>query len=140
MSGGLPPRTAVVTFCSVSSLSTYRLLILSPGFCFSYSLTSLVKVLASSPVQPSQTWIEAVLLALLLLPLPPPPLWLSVPQADSATAPTPSRAAIVTYSRCLAMPSHFLLLAPARSVQVFSNSDHARGRCQGCQIVTDRPK
>src|ERR1700735_3546184 len=121
MSGGLPPRTAVVTFCSVSSLSTYRLLIFSPGFCFSYSLTSLVKVLASSPVQPSQTWIEA----LLLLPLLPPPLplWLSVPQADSATAPTPSRAAIVTYSRCLAIPSHFLLLAPARSVQVFSNSD-----------------
>src|ERR1700722_20564305 len=105
MSGGLPPRTAVVTFCSVSSLSTYRLLTLSPGFCCSYSLTSLVKVLASTPVQPSQTWIDAVLLLLLLLP---PPLWLSVPQADSTTAPTPSRAAIVTYSRCLAMPSHFL--------------------------------
>src|SRR5579875_3608664 len=111
MSGGLPPRTAVVTFCSVSSLSTYRLLTLSPGFCFSYWLTSLVKVLASTPVQPSQIWIEAVL----LLP-PPPPLWLSVPQADSTSAAAPSRLAVVTYSRYLAIPSHFLMPAPARSV------------------------
>src|ERR1700753_3895686 len=106
MSGGLPPRTAVVTFCSVLSLLTYRLLTFWPGFCFSYWLTSLVNVLASVPVQPSQIWIEAVL----LLPPPPPPLWLSVPQADSVTAPTASRLAIVTYSRCLAIPSHFLML------------------------------
>src|ERR1700761_4525937 len=151
MSGGLPPRTAVVTFCSVSSLSTYRLLILTPGFCFSYWSTSLVKVLASTPVQPSQTWIEAVLL-LPLPPLPPLLLWLSVPQAASTKAPAPSRAAIVTYRRGLAIPSHFLMpflllpflpgggVRPARSVQVLSNSDHAVSGCQGCQIVTDRPK
>src|ERR1700753_2271216 len=139
MSGGLPPRTAVVTFCSVLSLLTYRLLTFSPGFCFSYWLTSLVKVLASVPVQPSQIWIEAVL----LLPPPPPPpprRWLSGPQADSTSAAAPSRLAIVTYSRCLAIPSHFLLPAPARSVQVFSNSHHAGGGCQGCETGRDRAK
>src|ERR1700761_731861 len=108
MSGGLPPRTAVVTFCRVLSLLTYRLLTFSPGFCFSYWLISLVKVLASTPVQPSQTWIEAVLS--LAPPPPPPPLWLSVPQADSTSAAAPSRLAIVTYSRYFAIPSHFLLL------------------------------
>src|ERR1700761_698773 len=149
MSGGLPPRTAVVTFCSVLSLLTYRLLTFSPGFCFSYWLTSLVKVLASVPVQPSQIWIEAVLLlpppppppppqiwagGVLSSPPPPPPppLWLSVPQADSTSAAAPSRLAIVTYSRCLAIRSHLLscLDSPARSVQVLSNSDHARRTCQ----------
>src|ERR1700753_1640358 len=137
MSGGLPPRTAVVTFCRVLSLLTYSVLTLSPGLAFSYWLTSFAKVLGSVPVQPSQTWIEALLLVPPPPPPPPPPLWLSVPQADSATAPTASRLAMVTYSRCLAIPFHFLLrpreglLAPARSVQVFSNSDHASTGCQG---------
>src|ERR1700749_2232303 len=108
MSGGLPPRTAVVTFCRAFWLLTYSVLTLSPGLAFSYWLTSLAKVLASVPVQPSQTWIEALLLV--PPPPPPPPLWLSVPQADSATAPTASRLAVVTYSRCLAITSHFLML------------------------------
>ncbi len=50
MSGGLPPRTAVSTFCSVLSLLTYRLLTFSPGCCVSYSVTRWVNVLASAPV------------------------------------------------------------------------------------------
>ena len=39
MSGMLPPRTAVSTFCSVSSLLTYRLLTFTPGCSASYSVT-----------------------------------------------------------------------------------------------------
>src|ERR1700744_1386604 len=131
MSGGLPPWTAVVTFCSELSLLTYRLLTFWPGFCFSYSEISLENALASGPVYPSQIWIDAAL-PLPLPPLPLPPLWLSVPQAVSTSAAAPSRLAVVTYSRCLAIRSHLLscLDSPARSVQVLSNSDHARRRCQ----------
>ena len=98
MSGGLPPRTAVSTFCSVLSLLTYRLLTFWPGCWFWYSATRCVNVLASAPVQPSQ--IEMV------VPPPPPPLLLSVPHAASpsasAVSPTsgPARAA---RSRYLAM-------------------------------------
>ena len=47
MSGGLPPRTAVSTFCSVSSLLTYRLLTFWPGFCFWYSAIRWENALAS---------------------------------------------------------------------------------------------
>src|ERR1700755_2335331 len=126
MSGGLPPWTAGVTFCSELSLLTYRLLTFGPGFCSSYSEISLENALASGPVYPSQIWIDAALL--LLPPLPLPPLWLSVPQAVSTSAAAPSRLAVVTYSRCLAIPSHILRRScsdPARSGQVLSNSDHA---------------
>ena len=38
MSGGLPPRTAVSTFCSVLSLFTYSVETFWP-VCFSYSAT-----------------------------------------------------------------------------------------------------
>jgi hypothetical protein len=65
MSGGLPPRTAVSTFCSVLSLLTYRLFTVMPGFCFWYSLTRWANAFAWAPVQPSQ--IEIV-----LPPLVPP--------------------------------------------------------------------
>src|SRR3984957_1979167 len=98
MSGGLPPRTAVRTFCSVLSLLTYRLLIFWPGCWFWYSVTRCANVLASAPVQPSQ--IE------MLDPPPPPPLLLSVPHAasPSASAVTPtSGPARVARSRYLAM-------------------------------------
>ena len=98
MSGGLPPRTAVSTFCSVLSLLTYRLLTFWPGCWFWYSATRCVNVLASAPVQPSQ--IEMV------VPPPPPPLLLSVPHAASpsasAVSPT-SGPARVARSRYLAM-------------------------------------
>ena len=57
MSGGLPPRTAVSTFCSVLSLLTYSVSTFCPGCCASYWETSLAKDLASWPVHPSQTWI-----------------------------------------------------------------------------------
>ena len=50
MSGGLPPRTAVSTFCSVLSLLTYRLLTVVPGFCFWYTPTRWVNAFASAPV------------------------------------------------------------------------------------------
>src|ERR1700722_7572390 len=98
MSGGLPPRTAVSTFCSVLSLLTYRLLTFWPGFSFWYSATRWVNVLASAPVQPSQIEMED--------PPPPPPLLLSVPHAASpsarAVSPT-SGPARVARSRFLAM-------------------------------------
>src|SRR5580693_7964940 len=100
MSGGLPPRTAVSTFCSVLSLLTYRLLTFCPGFSFWYWATRWVNVLASAPVQPSQ--IEM----LDPPPPPPPPLLLSVPHAASpsasAVSPT-SGPARVARSRFLAM-------------------------------------
>ena len=48
MSGGLPPRTAVSTFCSVSSLLTNRVLTFWPGCCASYSATRWAKALAST--------------------------------------------------------------------------------------------
>ena len=48
MSGGLPPRTAVSTFCSVSSLLTNRGLTFWPGCCASYSETRWAKALASA--------------------------------------------------------------------------------------------
>ena len=73
MSGGLPPRTAVSTFCSVLSLLTYRLLTVVPGFCFWYTLTRWANVFASAPVQPSQIEME--------VPPPDPPLLASDPQA-----------------------------------------------------------
>src|SRR5580693_2118736 len=57
MSGGLPPFTAVSTFCSVSSLLTYSDCTFCPGCCASYSETRWENVLASWPVQPSQIWI-----------------------------------------------------------------------------------
>src|ERR1700733_14654806 len=99
MSGGLPPRTAVSTFCSALSLLTYRLSTFTPGFCFSYCASRWENDLASAPVQPSQTWI--------VVPPPlPPPLWLSVPQADSTRPAAPLRGAIVTDSRCFAMLPH----------------------------------
>ena len=98
MSGGLPPRTAVSTFCSVLSLLTYRLLTFTPGFCFWYSVTRWANVLASAPVQPSQIGTVD--------PPPPPPLLLSVPHAASpsasAVSPT-SGPARVARSRFLAM-------------------------------------
>ena len=59
MSGGLPPFTAVVTFCSVSSLLTKSDCTFCPGCCASYWETRWAHVLASWPVQPSQTWIVA---------------------------------------------------------------------------------
>src|ERR1035438_866851 len=74
MSGGLPPRTAVSTFCSVLSLLTNRLLTFTPGCWFWYSVTRCANVLASAPVPPSQIWT--------VVP-PPPPLVLSVPHAAS---------------------------------------------------------
>src|SRR5947207_6722142 len=74
MSGGLPPRTAVSTFCSVLSLLTNRVLTLWPGCCASYSATRCAKALASGPVYPSHTWIGPD-----VAPAPDPPL-LSVPQ------------------------------------------------------------
>ena len=107
MSGGLPPRTAVSTFCSVLSLLTYRLLIFSPGCWFWYSVTRCANVLASAPVQPSQIWT--------VVPPPPPPLLLSVPHAASprlSAASAATGAARVIRSRCLTMlPSTF---RPAR--------------------------
>src|ERR1700733_8288678 len=107
MSGGLPPRTAVSTFCSVLSLLTYRLLIFTPGCWFWYSVTRCANVLASAPVQPSQIWT--------LVPPPPPPLLLSVPHAASprlSAANAATGAARVIRSRCLTMlPSTF---RPAR--------------------------
>src|ERR1700722_6923573 len=54
MSGGLPPFTAVSTFCSVSSLLTYRVLTFCPGCCASYSETRCANSLASVSVEPSQ--------------------------------------------------------------------------------------
>ncbi len=103
MSGGLPPRTAVSTFCSVLSLLTYRLLTFTPGFWLWYSVTRCANALASGPVQPSQIWT--------VVPPPPPPLLLSVPQAASprlSAAAAASGAARVTRSRCLTMlPSTF---------------------------------
>src|SRR5579859_7993125 len=57
MSGGLPPFDAVSTFCSASSLLTKSVCTFCPGCCASYWETSLANVLASWPVQPSQTWI-----------------------------------------------------------------------------------
>src|SRR5437660_5947862 len=57
MSGGLPPFTAVVTFCSVSSLLTKSDCTFCPGCCAWYWETRWAHVLASWPVQPSQTWI-----------------------------------------------------------------------------------
>ncbi len=98
MSGGLPPRTAVSTFCSVLSLLTYRLLTFSPGCWFWYSVTRCANALASGPVQPSQIWT--------VVAPPPPPLPLSVPQAASprdSVASAASGAAMVTRSRCLAI-------------------------------------
>src|ERR1700722_430916 len=101
MSGGLPPRTAVSTFCSVLSLLTYRLLTFTPGCWFWYSAARCANVLASAPVQPSQ--IEMVAPP---PPPPPPPLLLSVPHAASpsarAVSPT-SGPARVARSRFLAM-------------------------------------
>jgi hypothetical protein len=78
MSGVLPPRTAVSTFWSVSSLLTYRLSTFWPGCCAWYSDTRCEKVLASAPVKPSQIWIGPE-------PADDPPL-ASVPQPDRATA------------------------------------------------------
>src|SRR5580704_15523802 len=57
MSGGLPPFTAVSTFCSVSSLLTNSGCTFCPGCCASYSETRWENVLASWPVHPSQIWI-----------------------------------------------------------------------------------
>ena len=48
MSGGLPPRTAVSTFCSVLSLLTYSVFTFWPGCCASYSETRCAKALAST--------------------------------------------------------------------------------------------
>ena len=48
MSGGLPPRTAVSTFCSVLSLLTYRVFTFWPGCVASYSETRCAKALAST--------------------------------------------------------------------------------------------
>ena len=50
MSGGLPPRTAVSTFCSVSSLLTNSGLTFWPGCCASYSATRCENALASAAV------------------------------------------------------------------------------------------
>ena len=47
MSGGLPPRTAVSTFCSVLSLLTYRLFTFWPGCVASYWVTRCANALAS---------------------------------------------------------------------------------------------
>ena len=47
MSGGLPPRTAVSTFCSELSLLTNRLLTVVPGCCLLYSLTRCANAFAS---------------------------------------------------------------------------------------------
>src|ERR1700751_4988710 len=77
MSGGLPPRTAVSTFCSVLSLFTYSEEIFWPGWASSYRETRCAKVLAAAPVQPSQIW-------MVVLPLDPL-LLLSVPQPASTT-------------------------------------------------------
>ncbi len=103
MSGGLPPRTAVSTFCSVSSLFTYSESTFWPGWACSYTETRCVNVLASAPVQPSQIWI-------VVPPLLDPPL-LSVPQPAStrtAATGTASRPANVTRQRwagrCIAIP------------------------------------
>jgi len=78
MSGGLPPRTAVSTFCSVLSLLTYRLLTVVPGFCFWYTLARWANVFASAPVHPSQ--IEMVV---------PPPLELPLASDPQAVRPSP---------------------------------------------------
>ena len=97
MSGGLPPRTAVSTFCSVLSLFTNRLLTFTPGCWFWYSVTRCANVLASAPVQPSQIWT--------VVP-PPPPLVLSVPQAArprAATVTAASEPASLIRSRCFAI-------------------------------------
>src|ERR1035438_3703563 len=103
MSGGLPPRTAVSTFCSVTSLLTNRLLTFTPGCWFWYSVTMWANVLASAPVKPSQICT--------VVPPPPPPLLLSVPQAASprlSAAAAAIGAARVIRSRCLTMlPSTF---------------------------------
>jgi hypothetical protein len=50
MSGGLPPRTAVSTFCSVLSLLTNSGLTFWPGCCASYSATRCENALASAAV------------------------------------------------------------------------------------------
>ncbi len=50
MSGVLPPRTAVSTFCRVSSLLTNSGSTFVPGFCCSYSETRCAKTFASVPV------------------------------------------------------------------------------------------
>src|SRR6516225_9996076 len=97
MSGGLPPRTAVSTFCSVLSLLTYRLLTVVPGFCFWYTLTRWANALASAPVHPSQTEI--------VFPPPDPPLLASDPQAARPRATTQDAAARL--SQCVLMTSSF---------------------------------
>ena len=48
-SGGLPPRTAVSTFCSVLSLFTYSVEIFWP-VCFSYCATRWANALPWAPV------------------------------------------------------------------------------------------
>src|ERR1700722_6951557 len=84
MSGGLPPFTAVSTFCSVSSLLTYSDCTFCPGCCASYSETRWENVLASWPVPPSQIWI------VLEEEADPddddPPPFASVPQPATASA------------------------------------------------------
>ena len=50
MSGGLPPFTAVSTFCSVSSLLTNSVSTFCPGCCASYSETRCANALASVSV------------------------------------------------------------------------------------------
>src|SRR5215472_5361114 len=98
MSGGLPPRTAVSTFCSVLSLLTYRLFTVVPGFCFWYTLIRWANAFASAPVQPSQIEMD--------FPPPEPPLLASDPQAARPSAVTQHAAAI---------PSQRLLMLPLLS-------------------------
>src|ERR1700735_4553630 len=69
MSGRLPPRTAVSTFCSESSLFTYRLVTFSLGGFLFHTLSRCANVFASAPVEPSQI-VRPLLLAVLLLSVP----------------------------------------------------------------------
>ena len=78
MSGGLPPRTAVSTFCSVSSLLTYRRLTFWPGCGCSYSATRCGEGLGLG------AGLALPDLDRSLLPLDPLPL-LSVPQPASTS-------------------------------------------------------
>src|SRR6185437_5013569 len=99
MSGGLPPFTAVSTFCSASSLLTYRVCTFCPGCCASYSEIRCAKTFPSVAWYPSQIVIVADVPAL-------DPLLASVPQPASAMVTavaaltSPARAA---RRRCLAM-------------------------------------
>src|SRR5438105_4782274 len=108
MSGGLPPFTAVSTFCSASSLLTNSVCTFCPGCSASYWETSLAKVLASWPVQPSQTWI--------VLDADPvdddPPPFASVPQP--ATASDVAVSAVSTPTRA---PRLFLALVMSHSAR-----------------------